>query len=73
MTTGVASIEGAFQILLDQTILLRFLSLAFNLHMQRKISEVLENEFSTHEILSMMEKKVLGYKKIVSKKRFLKQ
>lgn len=73
MTTGVASIEGAFQILLDQTILLRFLSLAFNLHMQRQISEVLENEFSTHEILSMMEKKVLGYKKIVSKKRFLKQ
>lgn len=73
MTTGVASIEGAFQILLDQTILLRFLSLAFNLHMQRQISEVLENEFSTHEILSMMEKKVLGYKKIVSKKHFLKQ
>lgn len=60
MTTGVASIEGAFQILLDQTILLRFLSLAFNLHMQRQISEVLENEFSTHEILSMMGKKVLG-------------
>lgn len=73
MTTGVASIEGAFQILLDQTILLRFLSLAFNLHMQRQISEVLENEFSTHEIQSMMEKKVLGYKKIVSKKHFLKQ